>query len=482
MAIYRGPGGPGDATADAANAATLAVQSAADAATSASTAATAAINAGLSQTNAASSASTATTAATNASNSASSAATSATNASNSAANAFTSAANAAASESAASTSASNASSSASSAATSASNASSSASSASSSASSASTSASNAATSASTASASATAAQTSENNVEAIVNDSSVLVLGADLAGTGFDYDLGSVIEGSTGPSGSPNGYIPTVYDNLADIQLLADNVLDIQLVADNINTIASKANSGANSDITSLSGLTTALSISQGGTGQTTANNALNALLPSQASANNKYLKSNGTSTSWDDLDISTADITGTLPIANGGTGATTASGARTNLVAQETLVSGTNIKTVNSTSLLGSGDIAVGTVTSVGLSTPTGLSVAGSPVIGVGTLAISYTAGYSIPTTTSQTNWDTAFTDRLKWDGGSSGLDAATGRTSLGLGSIATQAASSVTITGGLINGTTIGGSTAAAGTFTDLTVTGTFDCGSIS
>lgn len=44
-----------------------------------------------------------------------------------------------------------------------------------------------------------------------------------------------------------------------------------------------------------------------------------------------------------------------------------------------------------------------------------------------------SFTAGYSIPTTTSQTNWDTAFTDRLKWDGGSTGLVAATGRTSLG-------------------------------------------------
>ena len=36
-------------------------------------------------------------------------------------------------------------------------------------------------------------------------------------------------------------------------------------------------------------------------------------------------------------------------------------------------------------------------------------------------------------------TNWNTAYNDRLKWDGGSSGLNAATGRTSLGLGSLAT-------------------------------------------
>jgi hypothetical protein len=36
--------------------------------------------------------------------------------------------------------------------------------------------------------------------------------------------------------------------------------------------------------------------------------------------------------------------------------------------------------------------------------------------------------------------NWDTAYSERLRWDGGATGLDAATGRTSLGLGSLATQ------------------------------------------
>lgn len=41
------------------------------------------------------------------------------------------------------------------------------------------------------------------------------------------------------------------------------------------------------------------LPIGNGGTGQTTANAALNALLPSQTSAANKYLKSDGTNTSW---------------------------------------------------------------------------------------------------------------------------------------------------------------------------------------
>ena len=39
--------------------------------------------------------------------------------------------------------------------------------------------------------------------------------------------------------------------------------------------------------------------------------------------------------------------------------------------------------------------------------------------------------------------NWDTAYTDRNKWDGGSTGLTASTGRTSLGLGTAATTASS---------------------------------------
>ena len=50
------------------------------------------------------------------------------------------------------------------------------------------------------------------------------------------------------------------------------------------------------------------------------------------------------------------------------------------------------------------------GTVTSVNLSTPIGLSVSGGPITTSGTLALSLTAGYSIPTTTKQGQWDQAF------------------------------------------------------------------------
>jgi len=43
-------------------------------------------------------------------------------------------------------------------------------------------------------------------------------------------------------------------------------------------------------------------------------------------------------------------------------------------------------------------------------------------------------TSGVLGTTANNTSNWDTAYSDRLKWDGGSTGLNAATGRTSLGL------------------------------------------------
>ena len=49
------------------------------------------------------------------------------------------------------------------------------------------------------------------------------------------------------------------------------------------------------------------------------------------------------------------------------------------------------------------------GTVTSVAVSVPTGLSVSGSPITTNGTIAIALASGYSIPTTAKQTAWDGA-------------------------------------------------------------------------
>lgn len=50
------------------------------------------------------------------------------------------------------------------------------------------------------------------------------------------------------------------------------------------------------------------------------------------------------------------------------------------------------------------------------------------------GTGIVKSTAGTISYLTDNSGNWDNAYTDRLKWDGGSTGLTASTGRTSLGL------------------------------------------------
>ena len=50
------------------------------------------------------------------------------------------------------------------------------------------------------------------------------------------------------------------------------------------------------------------------------------------------------------------------------------------------------------------------GTLTSVGLSVPTGFAVTGSPVTSSGTLTLKFTNGYSLPTDARQSQWDTAY------------------------------------------------------------------------
>ena len=66
-----------------------------------------------------------------------------------------------------------------------------------------------------------------------------------------------------------------------------------------------------------------------------------------------------------------------------------------------------------------------------------------------------------NLPSPANATNWDSAYADRMKWDGGNAGLVQATARTSLGLGNAAT-----------LNVGTTAG--TVAAGDHTHAAATG--------
>lgn len=102
---------------------------------------------------------------------------------------------------------------------------------------------------------------------------------------------------------------------------------------------------------------------------------AFSSALPSQTGNSGKFVTTDGTSASWGLVPL-TSGVSGTLPVANGGTGAATltglvkgnGTGAFTAAAAgtdyQAVLVSGTNIKTVNSNSLLGSGDLTISTST----------------------------------------------------------------------------------------------------------------------
>ena len=62
------------------------------------------------------------------------------------------------------------------------------------------------------------------------------------------------------------------------------------------------------------------------------------------------------------------------------------------------------------------------GTVTSVAMSVPTGLVVTGSPITSSGTLAVTFAAGYSIPTTVKQGQWDSAYAFTSSFPTGTAG------------------------------------------------------------
>jgi len=51
------------------------------------------------------------------------------------------------------------------------------------------------------------------------------------------------------------------------------------------------------------------------------------------------------------------------------------------------------------------------GTVTSVNMSVPLGFAIGGNPITTSGTLAVTFAAGYALPTTVKQSNWDDSYT-----------------------------------------------------------------------
>jgi hypothetical protein len=120
---------------------------------------------------------------------------------------------------------------------------------------------------------------------------------------------------------------------------------------------------------------------------------------------------------------------------------------------------------------LYGNGSGGFSNVTlGAGLSFAAGtLSSTGSMVYPSAGIALSTGSAWGTSITDNSSDWNTAYTDRLKWDGGATGLNASTGRTSLGLGTAATMTGPSGTIVG------TTDTQTLSGKTLTDPIITGT-------
>lgn len=122
---------------------------------------------------------------------------------------------------------------------------------------------------------------------------------------------------------NPDGFATTT--QLSAVQAALQDEID-----DTNADVSNKANKGANSDITSLSGLTTPLSAAQGGTGNNTGNAATATVLATPRTIQTNLAST--TAVSFNGSADITPGVTGVLPVANGGTGASTAPTARTNL------------------------------------------------------------------------------------------------------------------------------------------------------
>jgi hypothetical protein len=107
--------------------------------------------------------------------------------------------------------------------------------------------------------------------------------------------------------------------------------------------------------------LTSALPIASGGTGQTTASAAINALLPNQSSAGGQFLRSNGAVAGWDAINLNSVAFSGTGAIS--GTTLTISAVTSGNLIVGS-IIYGTGVTAGTTITALGTGTGGTGTYT----------------------------------------------------------------------------------------------------------------------
>lgn len=102
-------------------------------------------------------------------------------------------------------------------------------------------------SAATASAQAIIATTAAEDATAIAENSSISIIGSDLGGMGFAYDLGSIAESATGIPSSPPGNIVTVAANIDSVNDVAANIAAVNAAVTSASNAATSATNAANS-------------------------------------------------------------------------------------------------------------------------------------------------------------------------------------------------------------------------------------------
>jgi hypothetical protein len=420
----------------------IATTKASEAATSATNAATSATSAGSSATSATNSASSATASAATATTKASEASTSATNAASSASAASTSATNASNSATSASGSASTATTQAGIATTKASEAVTSATNASNSATSAATSATNASNSATAASGSASsaasaqsAAETARDQTLAAFDSFDDRYLGQKATAPTLDNDGDALVAGALYFNTTTNEM--KVYDgaqwlnayaSLSGALLATSNLSDLQSVSTARTNLGlgTAATTAATDYATAAQGALADSSVQPGDNISTLTNNSgfitgnqtitlsgdvsgsgTTSITVTVADDSHNHIISNvdGLQTALDNKQNSATALTTSSTFGGDVSGTynaiVVADDSHNHIISnvdglqtaidgkQATLVSGTNIKTVNSTTLLGSGNLAVGTVTSV----TGGTYLTGGTITTSGTLAVDATS-----------------------------------------------------------------------------------------
>ena len=278
----------------------------------------------------------------------------------------------------------------------------------------------------------------------------------------------------TGVPKAPTASNVTANTQIASTAFVNNAVLEVTNVLGTISVQNANLVTITGGNITGITDIT----IADGGTGASTALQArINLGIESILTGLGTISTQNANAVNITGGDI--ANITD-IAIADGGTGASTASAARTNLGLGTIATQNANAVTITGGDITGNITTSAVTITGGNITGITDIAIADGGTgastaadartnLGLGTIATQNANAVNI-TGGGVFN----ITDLAIADGGTGASTASAARTNLGLGNIATQNFNNVSITGGTITGNTI---TTVAATITGGTITGITD-----